>query len=90
MSNIIQFPSKICSDYFKVTSYSKPSHSYQEQNIPASKKREILLSLGWSVYDGETVVAYSHPDVSNNDTFFLDDAWNAQLNSELARMAFFS
>lgn len=94
MSNILYFPTKLGSDYFKVTSSSKPSFCKQViqrareirderiDTISARKKREILLSVGWSVYDGETVVAYSNPEVSNNDPHFLDDAWNAQIERE--------
>lgn len=94
MSNILYFPIKLGSDYFRVTSSSKPSFCKQIiqrareirderfDTTPARKKREILLSVGWSVYDGETVVAYSNPDISNNDPHFLDDAWNAQILRE--------
>ncbi len=62
--------------YFRVTSHSKPD------TVSARRKREILKSLGWSEYRGETIVVYSHPDVSDNTPHFLDNAWEAQVERE--------
>lgn len=82
-AKIIQFPTKPTSHYFHPTT---PNTT----NTPARKKREILLSVGWSEYVGETVTVYTNPDVDNNSPYYLDNAWHEQLRIEMARKVFFS
>lgn len=77
MSNIINFPTKPTSHYFHPT----PDHS----TTPARKKREILLSLGWSEYEHHGCIVYSNPDVCDNRGMYLDTAWDAQCLRELGQ-----
>lgn len=94
MSNVINFPTKIGSDYFKVTSSSKPSFSKQVierareirderwDMVSARRKLEIVMNKGFSDYIEHDRVLYSHVDVCNNMGLFLDDAYQAALLME--------
>lgn len=78
MTNILHFPAKLGSHYFHPTTPHATS-------TPARKKREILLSVGWSEYEHLGCIVYSHPDVCDNRGLYLDDAWNAQCLRELGQ-----
>jgi len=54
------------------------------QTTPAVRKREILISVGWSEYDDHGMIKYSNPHVCDNGGMFLDDAWKAQIMREYA------
>lgn len=51
MSNILYFPTKIGSDYFKVTSSSKPSFCKQVVNRAREIRDERLSKDAWQVGD---------------------------------------
>lgn len=70
------------SQYFRTTSACKPLHEYKPSTMPASKKREILLIVGWSEYIGETITCYTNRHVDNNNPHYLADAWKVQLMIE--------
>lgn len=84
MTADIIYPAKF---HQRVTSASKPEYS---PIVSARRKREILLSVGWSEYVGETITAYTNPDVDNNSPYYLDNAWHEQIRIETARKVFFS
>ncbi len=70
MTNVISFTTRqpLTQDndtgarYLRTTSSSKPD------TTSARRKREILKSLGWSEYRGETMTVYSNPDVDGSAT----------------------
>lgn len=89
--NDVAYPDKFHSH----TTTSTRNQSYVSQicqraremrdTVSARRKREILLSVGWSEFQEHGFVGYSNPDVKNNEAFFLDSAWNAQLLRELGQ-----